>query len=572
MKERIVGSSIYTLFLLLIMGLLYTQIIRYPHYARLSRNNSIRIIPIEGLRGTIYDRNNMPIVTNRLSFDVMVIAQELRDRMKLVMTLSEVTGLTKKEIMKSLEKAYARPFVPVTVIEDVDKEKALILEEASYDIRGLLIDTKSKRDYLYGPAASHVCGYVSEISEAELDLLDDYGYRPKDLIGRSGLERSYDTYLKGVDGGIQVEVDNKGRQTRTLGMREPQSGKDLFTTIDIEMQKVCDALLGDRPGAIVVMECASGQVLALASHPSFDPNFFVRPQESSKRLSLIRDTAEKPLIDRAISGLYPPGSVFKIVVASAALETKKISEKTTFACTGSFTLGPARFDCWKEGGHGAQDIVNALMNSCNVFFYTTGKVLGIDALEAYTKQFGFGRKTGIDIPDEARGTVPGRAWKRLFKKDKWYEGETINFAIGQGYLTVTPLQVLDMVTAMANGGHIVRPHLVTRIDGTEVASTHARAIGLSRRTIDTVRAGLFAVINKEGTGKRARVEGIAVAGKTGTAQNPRGRTHAWFCGFAPFSNPKLSLVVFLEHGGKGGLEPAEIAKGIFTAANEKGYL
>jgi penicillin-binding protein 2 len=387
------------------------------------------------------------------------------------------------------------------------------------------------------------------------------------------VERYYEAALKGVDGGTQVEVDSRGRQTRLLGLKEPGNGADLYLTIDASLQTASDRLLGDRKGAVVVMDPRTGEVLALASHPAFDPNIFVRPDTSAERLALIGDRIGRPLSNKALAGLYPPGSVFKIVVASAALEAQKINRNTTVTCGGQYRLGRTTFDCWKEGGHGPQDVVTGLKNSCNVFFYNTGRILGVDDIETYAKLFGFGRATGIDLPDEVDGIVPGKAWKWASRKEGWFEGETINYAIGQGYLAVTPIQVLEMAAVMANNGSLVRPYLAKRLGSKELHGAKVKSAGLKASTVKTVRDGLYEVVSGEGgTGKRAKIDGVAVAGKTGTAQTPYGRTHAWFCGFAPFDDPKVCLVVLIEHGGKGGVEPAEIARGIFEEAKRKGYL
>jgi len=573
MRDKILYAIILTLFILLTAGLLYTQCIRFQYYSRLSKDNSIRIIPIDGPRGNIYDRNGKIMVTSRLSFDAAIIYREVNDNGRLVRLLREILGMSGKEISDALEKASLKPYAPVTVAEDIAKEKAIMLEEAGFDVSGLLIRTRSVRDYIYKDAASHIFGYLGEVTEDELEDLKDYGYRMKDLIGRAGIEKYYDTYLAGVDGGTQIEVDNRGRQTRTLGVKEPQNGKDIYLTIDLGLQLACDKLLGEHRGAIVIVKADTGEVLALASHPSFDPNIFAKPNTSDERLKLLKDRVGRPLSNRAISGLYPPGSVFKIVTASAGLETKKITPWTYFFCPGSYKLGRAKFDCWKKEGHGSQNLRGGLMNSCNVFFYNTGRATGVDAMEAYAKLYGFGSHTGIDLPDEVNGVVPGRAWKRLHRNDIWYEGETINYAIGQGYLAVTPIQVLNMMAVMANKGSLIKPYLVRRIDKTDIVAEKPRRIGLHSGTISKIREGLFDVINDEnGTGKRAKVEGLLIAGKTGTAQNPHGKTHAWFSGFAPYDNAKLCIVVFLEHGGKGGLEPAEIAHEIFSEAKMLGYI
>ena len=573
MKERSILLPVQILFILLFLGLIYTQLIRFPYYSRLSRDNAIRIIPIEGPRGTMYDRNGVTLVGDRISYNVAVVYQELRNREKLVRLLNNLLGMDRKEIELAIDKSARRPYAPVTILEDIDKDRAIMLEEASFSIDGLTIQTHSKRHYLYNNTGSHVFGYLSEITEDELDDLKDYGYRMRDLVGRGGLEKQYETYLRGIDGGTQIEVDNRGRETRMLGVKEPSSGKDLSLTIDITLQSACDKLLGDRKGAICMMDPRTGEVLALASHPSFDPNVFVRPKSSDERVSLLKDRVGRPLSDRAISGLYAPGSVFKVVTASSALETKKITPDTRYFCPGSYRLGAAKFDCWKSEGHGSQDLVEGLMNSCDVFFYNVGRAAGVDAIEYYAKLFGFGHATGIDLPDEVKGLAPGRAWKKYFRRNPWFEGDTVNYSIGQGYLLTTPVQVMEMMSVIANNGFIVRPHLVRKIGDISIQVDKPKYLALNPGTINAIRHGLYEVVNAvEGTGKRAKVEGVIVAGKTGTAENPSGRTHAWFAGFAPYNNPKVCLVVFLEHGGKGGLGAAETARGIFEEAMKKGYL
>ena len=573
MREKFLMLPIRFLFILLVLGLIFTQLIRYHYYSRLSKDNAIRIIPIDGPRGTIFDRNGVPLVTDRMSFDVAVIYQELRNREKLIRLLTALLNVPRKEIEDSLEKASNKPYAPVVIVEDIDKEKAFTLEEESFDIRGLVIETKSVRNYIYKNVGAHVFGYLSEVTEEELLSLREYGYRKKDLVGRDGIEKYYDKFLSGTDGGLQIQVDNKGRQVRTLGLKEPVKGKDLHLTIDINLQTICDKVLENKNGAVIAMDPNTGEILALSSAPAFDPNIFIRPEDSSDRVKLMRDKGKYPLLNRAISGIYQPGSVFKVVISSAALQTSKINRNTRFNCSGVYTLGRAKFACWKEEGHGSQNVIEGLMNSCNVFFYNTGKIIGVEIIEHFAHIFGFGKKTGIDLPDEAKGIVPGRLWKKSYKKDVWYEGDTINYAIGQGYLLVTPIQVLEMMAVMANRGNLVKPYLAKSIDASEISSIEKYNIGLREDVISTVREGLYKVVNAEnGTGKRAKVEAVAIAGKTGTAQNPLGRTHAWFSGFAPFDNPKICLVVFLEHGGKGGMEPSEMAREIFVEAKKRGYL
>lgn len=573
MRHQVPAIVVAALFAFLVSGLFYTQVIRYGYYAHLSKNNSIRLVPIDGPRGGIYDRNGVPIVTNELAFDAALVYDELRDRGRLAKLLGEVLGMSKREIIDALAAAGVKPYVPVTIAEDIGKDRALVLEEATIDTPGLVIQTRSRRSYPDAHVASHVIGYLSQVTEPELDDLRDYGYRARDLLGRDGLEKYYETYLKGVDGGTQVEVDSRGRQVRVLGVKEPAAGRDLRLTIDLPLQVACDTLLGDRRGAVVAIDPRTGEVLALASHPAYDPGVFIRPDETDQRLSLLCDRAGRPMSNRAISGVYAPGSVFKIVTAAAALESKAIDQGTVFTCGGSYRAGQSAFDCWKAGGHGPQMITEAIMHSCNVFFYNAGRRAGADALETYARAFGYGRATGIDLPDEVKGFVPGRAWKSMAKKEEWYEGDTLNMSIGQGYLLVTPLQVVNMTSVIANGGDLERPFIVKQIGRAEIMPGKPRHLGLRQRTVRLIREGMRDAVNAEtGTAKRAKLDGVTVAGKTGTAQNPQGRTHAWFTGFAPYDDPRVAIVVFIEHGGKGGLEPAEIAHGVFEQARKSGLL
>ncbi|MCX5667588.1 MAG: penicillin-binding protein 2, partial [Candidatus Omnitrophica bacterium] len=455
MREKSLFGPIRLLFITLALALVYTQVLKYAYYSRLSKDNAIRIIPIEGPRGAIFDRNGVGLVSDRISFNVALIYQELKNREKLIKLLVNTLGIERKDVEDAIYKAAEKPYAPVTIVDDIDRDKAFILEEESFDSRGLVIQTRSMRDYLYKNVGAHLLGYLGEISEAELGRMKEYGYRAKDLIGRDGVEKYYDSYLSGVDGGIQIQVDNRGRLVRTLGFKEPVNGKDLRLTIDIDLQSACDKALEDKRGAIIIMDPNNGEVLALSSSPGFDPNVFVRPKDSPERVRLVRDKRMYPLLNRAISGIYQPGSVFKIVVALAALNTGRIDRQTKFNCPGSFTLGTGKFVCWKEGGHNSQNVTDALMNSCNVFFYNTGRALGIDNIEKYAKIFGFGKTTGIDLPGEAKGVIPGRFWKRSVKKDSWYEGDTVNLAIGQGYILVTPIQVLEMISIVANNGKAV---------------------------------------------------------------------------------------------------------------------
>ncbi len=560
MRARIYSTIISVLFLLILGGIFYLQILRWPLYHGLSERNHIRLIPFEGLRGTIYDRNGLPIVDNRLSFDVVIIPQEVENTDRTYGRLANILGTSQGRIESIVKKNYYAPFAPIVIASDVNKDTAFTLEEMKQELPGVLVQSQALRWYVYGERTSHVIGYLSLINREELERLRDYGYSMSDLVGRSGVERIYDGYLRGKAGGMQVEVDATGRLVKVLGNKNPTKGRDITLTLDAKLQAyVADCLTGLK-GAAVVMDPDNGDILALASSPMFDSNIFTDPNNNDIAADLVR-AGSRPLLNRAINGQYPPGSTFKLVVATAALETKKITPHTTFVCDGVFELGNAEFNCWKEGGHGPQDLEQGIVHSCNVYFYNTGRKAGPDIIADYAQRFGLGKPTGIDLIGESSGLVPSPAWKRSRRNEKWYEGETINYAIGQGYLLVTPLQMAEVVSVFASGGSAPKPHLIKKIGSSEVSVPKPRQVNVSKKTLDMIRSAMRQVVDSaEGTGQRARVEGVSVAAKTGTAQNPQGEPHAWFVGYAPADKPKVVMVVLIEHGGHGGYIAADISK------------
>lgn len=553
-------------FLLLIAGMLYVQVIKAPVYIALARNNRIRIVPIAAPRGDVYDRNGTIIVSSRTRFDCIAIPQEMADKDRCLSSAARILGTEKDKLYRSFKKGYLNPFTPVILARDIAKEKAIEIEEERLNLPGIFISTRPVRDYLYGDAYAHLVGYIGEIGPNELNRLDRYGYSMSDFIGKTGVEKEYDNYLRGRHGGMQVEVDSRGRQVRILSSKSPQRGKDIRLTIDIELQKYINEAFKDKKGACAVMDPRNGEMLGLVSTPAFDPNLFVARDRGVR--DLLRDKRQ-PLLDRAVGCAYPPGSVFKIVVATAGLQERKIKKDTLFTCGGRYKVGGRAFHCWREEGHGPQNVTLGIKNSCNIFFYNTGLLLGPDSIGRYAQRFGFGKPAGIDLPEEAGGLVPSRMWKKLSRGARWYDGETANYAIGQGYLLATPLQILRMASTIANGGFLVSPHVVNRVESVEVSADTRRDIGISKAVIETVAGGMRDVVEDDsGTGTRARVQGITIAGKTGTAETGRGTTHAWFTGFSSVKEPKIALVVFLEEGGKGGLNAADTASRIFRKARE----
>lgn len=560
------------LFACLAVYLFYMQCVRGEYYRELAKMNRIRLLPLSGPRGNIYDRNGNLLAGNRLAFDCVVVPQEFYPDRPALDELGRLLDKPVPALRGRIRENTSAPFAPVIMKDDVAKELAIAISEKSLDLPGVLIQTRSVRYYPHNNVASHIIGYLGKINENELYTLSDYGYKAMDYVGRSGLELFYDSYLKGEEGGIQAEVDSRGRELRQIGVKEPEKGRDITTTIDLELEAHIDSLMEGQKGAVVVMSSGTGEILALVSKPDFDPNIFVSAPKPDFINSLLGRN-DCPMIDRAISAAYPPGSVFKLVTSSAALDMKRVCPHDQFSCSGFYILGKWRFNCWKEEGHGAEVLTDGIKNSCNVFFYQVGRKVGVDGLAAYAVKYGLGRNSGVDLPYESAGTVPTQAWKLRKIKQGWFEGDTVNYAIGQGYLLVTPLQILRMANAVGTEGILVKPFLVRKIDNLEVKGTERRRLDISKETFRVIKEGMKKAVNDpSGTAKAARAEGLTVAGKTGTAEaGPKG-SHAWFTGFSPADEPQFSVVVFLEYGGKGGDKPAKMASSIFAKLKEMGYL
>jgi len=559
MRIRSLEKILSGLFFLLILGLLYLQVIEGKRYRIQSQENIIRLIPIPAPRGDISDRNGVVLADHRLTFDVGIVPQETENLTSLIEKISKAVPVDREKVIREYSRNFSTPFTPVKVLEDVAKETAIALAERR-DLQGLVVVVTPRRHYPYGAATAHVLGIVGEISSRELERLRPYGYRIKDLLGEGGIEESFDNYLRGEDGGTQLKVNNRGYKVATLGYRPAKKGNDLTLTLDIRLQNFIYSLLEGKQGVVCVMDPATGEILALVSSPSFDPN---------EDLSSFLSAEGRPFLNRATQGVYPPGSTFKVVIASMALEEGNIHPESSFSCPGFLKIGKGSFQCWKEGGHGEQHLVEALRHSCNVFFYRVGLLSGPDRIAEYARLFGFGEKSGIELPHESAGFVPTPLWKRIAKREGWYDGDTANFAIGQGYLAVTPLQLLRMASVIATDGKLVDPHIVKQIGPHEVKGGRSHSLSLSEKTLSVVREGMTEVVNApDGTGRYAAVEGLEIAGKTGTAQVPGKNSHAWFVGFSPIQNARASLVVLVEHGGMGGLVAAQIAASVFQKMKE----
>lgn len=554
------------LFLFLILSLAFNQIIKGPAYFQLSQNNRIKLIGLSAPRGSIFDRKDNIIAGRRASFNVALLLHQMQDVNQTLDKIGTILDVSWQGLLRQYKNNLSLPFVPVVVAYDIPKEKAIALECRESEIPGLVIQTEPVRDYLYEEDCCHLLGYLGRVTEDELNRFKQYGLQVTDLIGKGGIEEKFDQYLRGQPGGMQVEVNNRGYQVRILGKKLPQEGTDLHLTIDVQLQKFVNSLLDQNSGTCIVISPENGEILALVSKPGFRPSEFLdalnaKPGASRKIKDLL-SAQEAPIFNRAISGTYPPGSIFKIVVAAAGLEAGKIMPKDRFFCPGSFKVGNRDFFCWNLEGHGSEDIYTALAHSCNVFFYKLGISLGADNLTHFARKFGLGSSTDIDLPYESKGLVPSKGWKLKNFKEKWYDGETANFAIGQGYLLATPLQIAQMISVVANGGYLVQPHIVKKI-GEQQADILRKKVGFKKETLEIIKQGMRQVIDTEGgTGHKAKIAGVQWAAKTGTAQTPSGRAHGWFAGFYPLDQPEILVLVLLEHGGSGGEAPALIAKQI----------
>ncbi len=560
-------------YVILFLNLFWMQVLRGDYYRSLSEKNRIRTLYLEAPRGNVLDRNGAPLAVSRLSFNCSVIPREAKWTIaKSCRVIAPILGVSTEELEKRFAKRKPGLFNTVILAEDIPRAQAMAIEEKIDMLPGFLIETRPQREYPFSEATAHLLGYTGPLTDKEDEKIDLYDYRRSDWVGRDGLEKAYESYLRGYSGGLQIEVDSRGRFVRALGVQEPKEGKNVMLTIDGKLQEFVQQQLRPHKGAVLVMELEEGGLLAMNSAPSFDSNLF-SSSKGRKEVGRYFKNENAPMMNRGIRGQYPPGSIFKIVTALAALEERKISPSTSFNCIGSLVVGGNRFHCWKEGGHGPQAMTEAFAHSCNVFFYSAGLLAGVEAIHEKAVEFGMSKATGIDLPGENSGFVPSRSWKKKKRKEAWYDGETANLTIGQGYLQVTPAQALVMISAVATDGQVLRPHVIRKIEDLNVAERHSKSMPGASSEWRAVKEGLDQAINSDtGTGRLSRHANFRIAGKTGTAQSGQGKTHAWYVGFAPLENPKIAMVVFLEHGGRGGVSAAGIAGSVFKWLKEAKYL
>lgn len=565
------------LFIVILCRLWFLQFIEVDRLKEMSESNRLRFIPVAASRGALLDRNGKVIVNNTPSFSLAVIPNEVTDKDALIRNIAGILSLDPSELLSKWEKRKGKAkYLPIILASGLSRDQVEFFEENRLSLNGLEIEVKPVREYPGVTLASHLLGYIAEISENELAIPEFADYNSGDYIGKNGIERSYEKYLHGNDGGRQIEVDARGRYLRTLSETLPTPGQSLVLTIDLELQKATEKALGDKAAAVVVMDVNSGEILSFASNPGFDPALFTRRMSQEQWQSYLEDV-RRPLENKALKGQYPPGSTFKMITALAGLSEGLIDANTSVHCSGEYKLGKATFRCWNKKGHGLVNLRGALRESCDVYFYQLGERLGVDRIALYAKKFGLGEPSGIGLDNEKSGFVPTTEWKLKKTGIRWFTGETLSVSIGQGSLTTTPVQLAAMTAALATDGKIYRPHLVKKILDREGKTVKEftpellKNIDLKPDYFRLVKEGFWAVVNEpRGTGAAARLYEVKVAGKTGTSQvvkmNERKsaiaykyRDHALFVAFAPYDKPEIAVAVVVEHGEHGGGAAAPVA-------------
>ncbi len=578
-QKRIIAMSalVTGALMVIVCQLWYLQVLEGGRFQEASDKNRIRIRPIAAPRGILFDRNGAPLVDNRPAFTLSLIPRELdRDPDKRDAALGRLSALIQipyQELRDVVAKTSPDSFLPVRLRRNLSIEEMQKVEEWKLELPGVIVEVEPQRVYPNSRFAAHLLGYVREASD---DQLKQGRYRRGDMVGQSGLERLLDEFLRGKDGGERIEVDAMGRPMRLIQSTEPHPGAQVVTTVDRRIQEAAEKAMEGHAGAVVVMDPRNGDVLAMVSTPAFQIDRFTGAIDRESWLRVMKDP-EFPMLNRTIQSQYAPGSVFKIVVAAAGLQEKTLTPADRTYCNGEFQLGTWTFKDWKREGHGTVDALDAMRHSCNVFFYQAGLKIGGAAITKYASAFGLGQATGIDLGAEKFGLIPSPKTRGRRGVAAFQAGEIVNMSIGQGQVLVTPMQVARFMAAVANGGVLWKPRLVQRIERPERGvvwsdtGTVTGHVELNPAVWAFLRQSLWAVVNDNGTGAGARIPGVDIAGKTGTAQMianskaEKGQDHAWFASFAPVKDPEVVVVVLVERGGKGGQVAAPIARKIYNA-------
>ncbi len=599
--HRTIALVVFIVFALgiLISRLAFVQLAQGDRFERLAEQNQLRIIPVTAPRGVLYDRNGVVIARNRPSFVVQIVPMQVQDPSSEVASLAGMLGMSADELWRRIlhqngvtyrdfaSLANNIPLGPINVAEDLTPAQVGTFSERSDRFPGMAVELVPVRDYPHHTLGSHFLGYVGQITEAEYAQRKHSGYGANDIVGKEGLEYTYDQWLRGRHGGRPIKVNSAGEAVAEMKPFAATPGNDLVLNIDWRLQRDAEAALADQiktiaklighriGGSAIVEDPNTGAILALVSQPNIDPNDFAAGITQKKYAAYLNDPL-RSLFNRAISGAYPTGSTFKMITSSAALASGLMTPSSTRYCGGDFDLNGFIFNDDRSGGHGTLVMSQAITESCDVFFYQVGNELGIDRIDKYASAYGIGQRTGIDLPGETTGTLPSPQWKQRVYKDVWYAGDTISVSIGQGYLEASPIQMLKVVSAVANGGTLYKPQLVSAIrdpHGHVLKTFEPEVIGqvpVPSDDLAVVRQGMLGVIESDyGTAHNVYIPGFHYAGKTGTAENvptvdnPSGRNHAWFVCFAPYENPKIAIVVFMDQsGGFGAVNAAPVAQAI----------
>lgn len=567
-RIRWIKKTIASVIFIIILRLFSLQIIHGSDYQSMAENNRIRLIRTRNPRGTIYDCNGIPLASNRRVFSIFFdpVGSNNKEKEESYAHLVNLLLERKSEFAETLQHQGAMPdqFKPQKLAEDVDFATVAAIREQSIDLPGVYVKDEFIRYYPFGKAAAHLLGYLRGITDKELLEPQYENYENDDMIGRDALEKEYEQDLRGESGGWLIEVDARGRKRRDMGTMPSIPGKTLVTNIDARLQQKAYELLAGKRGTIIAMDPNTGGIMAMVSEPSFDPNILSGYVTGNEWGSLQNDP-DHPMQNRAIMDRYPPGSVFKLITAMSALENKKITPNTIFNCPGYFYLGNKAFHCDKRDGHGNLNLISGIAYSCNVYFYHTALLTGLENLDNLAAEFGIGQPTGVDLLNEQRGYLPKIDLIEKAKKEGWYLSETIQEGIGQGTLLVTPIQMVNVVGTIANGGTLYRPYIVKQIeDGSgkiirQMNPIVVNKIDVSDDTFNVVRKGMWSVVNAGGTGTMAKLPDIEVAGKTGTAEKQGEKDLAWFCGYAPYDKPEIVVLAMVEEGGFGGVAAAPLA-------------
>ena len=583
----LLAAGIIIFFAALVFGRLwFLQISNNEEYQDKAYNNRVRVRELAAPRGHILDRNNLSLVTNRPSFNVLLVRENSGSDTSLMKRLARILDVDVAKLWERIRESEHIPVhTPIQLQEDIDWETLAYLENHKHEFPGIRIEVTPRRVYHYGDLAAHLIGYLGTISKRELMNSEEGEYSGRDKIGKMGLEKLREKDLRGEKGTSYAEVDARGFQQQLLKRVDPLPGRELHLTLDVTMQQVAEELMNGegKSGAVVALEVNTGRVLTLVSTPPIRLEEFIGGI-SQKNWDAYLKNIKKPLINKAVQGVYPPASTYKMITALAGLEERVIDPNSVYYCPGYHVFGNRIFRCWKRSGHGAVNLTSAIAESCDVYFYEVGQLVGVDTLAKYAKKLGLGVETGLEIEHEKAGLLPTKKWKRGRFNERWHDGETLSIAIGQGYNLVTPLQITVMTAMLANGGKKYRPQIVEKVinpDGEVVEQFEAELLeqltGMDQH-LQLIQHGMYEVVHGErGTARIAKIEGIDIAGKTGTAQVVRlakfkhlkeedipykYRDHAWFTCYAPADKPEIAVTVLVEHGLHGSTGASPIAKAV----------